>query len=211
MSEEYITMNDEIMSQKWVITGPLLELCVLSLVTKPKKWDYKFNQKNQLYADENISQPHILENRYQFIKNIITKIEEIKEYVEIIEDHERIDKEIKLLNENKLINKNKSRIMDMKIFINIGYKRQGRMMIEVVNKDIIKTTFMYDDNDYRFKYTKELKKLLNKAIKLFNGICGSIGHENIISSIIKEDRLLYYNNIYGFYDIKWNHNVRTKI
>jgi len=209
MPEEYITMNDEIMRQKWVITGPLLELCVLSLVTKPKKWRYKFAQLNKLVVKENISREHILENRYQFMKNIISKIEEIKTFVEIIEDRERIENEIKLLNENELINKNKTRIIDIKIFINIGYKRQGRMMIEIINDDIILIKMMYDDYDYNFKYKKELKKLLNKMIKLFNGICGSISHENTLSSIIKADQLLYNNNIYGFYNIKWNHNVHT--
>ena len=211
MAKEYTTMSDEIMNQKWVIAGPLLELCILSIVTKPKKWGYKFGQLNKLFIKENISKEQILENRYLFLKNIISKIEEIKTFVEIIEDHKRIDNEIKFLNEDKLLNKNKTKIIDMKIFINIGYKRQGRMMIEIINDDIVLITMIYVDDDYSFKYTKELKKLLGKMIKLFNGICGSISHENTLPSIIKVDQLLYDNNIYGFYDIKWNHNVKTKI
>jgi flagellar biosynthesis regulator FlbT len=99
----------------------------------------------------------------------------------------------------------------MKIFINIGYKRKGRMMLEIINDDIIKITVMYVDDDYRFKCTKELKKVLNKMVKLFNGICGSISHENTLSSIIKVDQLLRDNNIYGFYDIKWNYRVKSRI
>jgi hypothetical protein len=190
MVEEHITMHDEIMTQKWVIQGPLLELCVLSLVTKPREWDFKS-------IEENISQSQVLENRYQFLKNIISKMKELSSIIEIIEDHERIYNEIKLLNEDKLVN--------------IGYKRKGRMMLKIINEDIIKITVMYVDDDYRFKSTKELKKVLNKMVKLFNGICGSISHENTLSSIIKIDQLLHDNNIYGFYDIKWNYRVKRRI
>jgi hypothetical protein len=99
----------------------------------------------------------------------------------------------------------------MKVLINIGYKRQGRIMIELFNEDIIQIKIMYVDDDYKFKHTKELKKLLNKVIKSFNGICGSIGHENSLSSIIKVHQLLLDNNISGFYDIKWNNKVKLKI
>lgn len=207
--EEYITMYDEIMSQEWVIQGPLLELDVLSLVTKPINWNDK----------ENISNTEVLENRNQFLIGIITKMEEIKPTVEIVEDYERIYNEIKLLNEDKLVNaglsyffrdkqiRTKTRRMEMRIFINIGYKRKGRMSLEKVNDDIIKISIMYVDDDYRFKYTRELKKLLNKMIELFNGICGSIGHENTISSIINVDQLLSDKNFRSFYVVKWNNKV----
>ena len=210
MPNEYISMHDEIMSQKWVIGGPLLELCVLSLVTEPKSWKIKITPENIDHVERNISQTQILENRYQFLINIILKIKEMKPTVEIIEDYERICNEIKLINEDQLINKNKTRWIDMKIYISIGYKRPGRMMLEIISERIIKIKMMYVDDDYRFRNTKELKKLLSKMIQLFNGICGSIGHENDLSSIIKAERLPYDDNIYGFYDIKWNHKVKWR-
>jgi len=136
------------------------------------------------------------------LRNIISKTKEIKKYIKIIESQERIDNEI------KLINKGKSRIIDMKILIKIGYKRKGRMIIELINDDIILIEVMYDDYTNKFKNKKELNKLLGKMIKLFNGICGSISHENTLPSIIKADRLPFDNNIHGFYDIKWNNKVK---
>jgi hypothetical protein len=129
----------------------------------------------------------------------------MKSIIEIIETDDRIETEIELLNKNKL------KLIDMKVLINIGYKREGRLMIQLFNEDIIHIKIMYVDDGYNFKNTKELRKLLNQMIKCFNGICGSIGHENDISSIISAERLLVDNNIYGFYDIKWNNKVKMHI
>jgi hypothetical protein len=196
MFNEYITMHDEIMSQKWVIGGPLLELSVLSLVPELKK--DKINN----------STCKIPGNRLVFIKYIYKKIKELKPVIEIIEKDERIYYEIELLNSNKLENNNKTKIIDFKIYINIGIKRKGRILLELKSENIIGITIMYEDHDYNFKNKKNLNKLLIKIIKYTNGICGAIGHENTISSIIKVDQLLVDNNIKSFYDIKWNHKVK---
>jgi len=199
MFNEYITMHDEIISQKWVIGGPLLELSVLSLVPELKK-DKNIKTNNSTYK--------ILENRLVFLKYIFKKIKKLKPIIEIIEKDERIYHEIELLNLNKLENKNNTKIIDLKIFINIGIKRRGRIWFELKSENIIGITIMYEDHDYNFKNKKDLNKLLIKIIKYTNGICGAIGHENTISSIIKIDQLLVDNNIKGFYNIKWNHKVK---
>jgi hypothetical protein len=211
MAEEYITMHDDIKRHQWVIGGPLLELCILSLVAKPKGWGAKYIKDKEEFVKPIISKEQLLKNRYAFLKNIILKLKEMKSIMEIIESDDRIETEIELLNQNELINKDKSKVIDMKVLINIGYKREGRLMIKLCNEDIIHIKIMYVDEGYNFKNTKELRKLLNQMVKCFNGICGSIGHENDILSIINADRLLVDDNIYGFFDIKWNHKVRGNV
>jgi hypothetical protein len=200
MSEEYITMSDEIMKERWVIQGPLLELNILSLVKKPKELGTK-----------NISKEQLLENRHNFLMDIIFKIKEMYPVIEILEDDKRIGLEIELLNNDKLLTKNGLNHINMKVFINIGFKRKGRITISKFNDDIIDLNIMYVDDDYRFKHTKELKRLLNKMLKSLNGICGSIGHENVLKCIINVEQLLYDNNIYGFYNVTWNNKVKMKI
>jgi len=190
MTENYITMHDEIMKEKWVISGPLMEVCVLSHITEPREQKLNDNEK--------------IENRHNQLKTIINKLREIDSIIEILETNDRINFEIEML--EKIKNSDGSNELDIKAFINIGYKRKGRIIIKLMNERIIKTTIMYDDYDYRFKHTRKLKQLLNKTLISINGICGSIGHENDLSSIIQTEQL--HSEFSSFFDVKWNRKAK---
>jgi hypothetical protein len=66
MTEEYITMHDDIMRHQWVTGGLLLELCILSLVAKPKNWQAKYIKEKEEFVSPIISKEQLLENRYAF-------------------------------------------------------------------------------------------------------------------------------------------------
>jgi len=203
-NEKYITMHEEIMKQKWVISGPLLEVCVLSLVTEPKEWRSKYDSTKEKIIRPTISKADIIENRHRQLKTIVKKLREIDPTIVILETDDRINHEIEMLDKDKAIDR--WNYLDMKALINIGHERKGRIMIRLLNENIIETDIMYVDDDYGFKHTRELKKLMNKVLISTNGICGSIGHENNLSFIIQTKNLDH--NYSSFYDVKWNRKVK---
>ena len=73
--------------------------------------------------------------------------------IEIIEKIERINKGILFFCESKIS------YFDMKIYITIGYKRKGRLMIHCSGDQILEFAFMYEDNNDDFKCRNEVKEL----------------------------------------------------
>jgi hypothetical protein len=201
MDEKYITMHEEINRKKWPIGGPLLELCVLSLIPVPKAWKSTYITEEYV----NITEEDKLKNKIGFLESIVFNLRKMQKYINIVEDNERIKKEIELLAKNEI------RLVDMRILINIDRDRKGRILMDLANEKIVHIKIVLVDTYSKFGSAKKIRKLLPKMIKSFNGICGSICYENDISAIIAVERLLQDGNIFDFRDLQWNRRVKFRM
>jgi hypothetical protein len=165
----------------------------------PKAWKSTYITEEYV----NITEEDKLKNKINFLESIVFNLRKLKKYINIVENNKRIKKEIELLAKNEI------RFIDMKILINVNRERKGRMMISLKNEKIVHIKVMFVDTYYKFGHTKQMKKLLTKMIKSFNGICGSICYENDISFIISVEGLLDDGNMFDFRDLQWNHRVKT--
>jgi len=82
--KDYVTLHEEIMKQKWVINGPLLIFSILSYIPTIKG-------KKECSTEEEIN------NNIKFIKSIFSKMMKLSKIIKIIDDKERIYKEIEYL------------------------------------------------------------------------------------------------------------------
>jgi hypothetical protein len=98
-------IHDEIIKEKWVTSGPLFEISILSLIPRKK-------------AKKNISSEDIKECVDDIFKNI-RSLKSIK----IIPDSQLIQNEILKLCSGEL------EYMDIKIITTIDHERKGRLMI----------------------------------------------------------------------------------
>jgi hypothetical protein len=205
MTENYITMNKEILAQRWVTGGPLLELSVLSVIPTPREWFPKMI--NDEYIKYTPSSDEKINNKIHFLEENMVKIKSLSQTIEILENDERITKEIFYLCKNEI------RLIDIKIMVNIGYKRKGRLWIELVDDSIFLYKVMYIDED-GYYCRKEARKLFSKLMKLLNGLCGTIGLESGPNDILKIKDLLMNRGgkgyVYGIEHVKWNSGIKRK-
>ena len=196
----YLPIHEDIMREGWCIGGPLLKLSILSYIPVPKQWK---RRRDPEYKEP--SPEEIINNKLLFLKENMEKIKKTIPEIEIIENEERINKEFQLLCESKI------GFLDIKIYITVGYKRKGRLMINLTGKSIIEFKFMYEDEKY--KYRNKVKKLYNKMFMLLNGFCGTIGLESNPGDIFKIDELLIQmgdGELYGIEDVKWNMKIKWR-
>jgi hypothetical protein len=202
MEDNYITMHEDLMKKDRVAYGPYLELTILSFITTPKEWITE--TINGKHIKKEISVNEVIENKINFLMEKVEKIINMDEYFETTNEMGRIGKEIKYLCKKEID------YLDMELFINIGHKRNGRLMIELINDSIVSFNFMFiDEEDFKCRNDEEV--LLNKLIESINGFCGTIGLESNALDIFKIDDLII--NIgdgehYGIENIKWNTKIK---
>jgi hypothetical protein len=136
------------------------------------------------------------------------KLKSLSPEIEIIENSERINKEIALLCKKDIS------YIDMKLKISIGHERKGRLMIHLSKmrkNSIAKYVIMYIDDDSQFR--DEAKGLFDRLMELLNGFCGTIGLESGPGDIFLIGELLTHmgdGEFYGIEHIKWNMNYRRQ-
>jgi hypothetical protein len=205
--EKIITMHDEIMEEEWVTGGPLMELSILSYITKPKSW--KKQKIDNKWVRPNITPEEDSHNKENFIFETIKKIQAQGGLVNITEDDIRIKNEISLLVKGDLS------YVDMKVMITIGGTRKGRLNINLVPQNVLIDSLLHINLFYieeeENMYRSEIKNLFDKLMTLCNGLAGTIGLESTCFDIFRTDELLMHignGRFYGIEEVKWNMNIK---
>ena len=204
MTDNYITMNKEILAQNWVTAGPHLRLSVLSVIPTPREWSPKMINGKYIRYDPSLEEK--LNNRIFVLQEKIKKIKSLSQVIKILEKDERIAKEVILLCKKEID------LIDIKIRVNIGYKRKGRIMIHLIDDTIFHYNLIYiDENEYYCR--KEAKQLFAKLMKLLKGFCGTIGLESTSADIFNIEDLLMNRgdgSVYGIEYVKWEYTNKRK-
>jgi len=126
-TKEIKSMHDEIMEEDWVTGGPLMELSVMSAITRPIAWHWKVADGERVYPE--ISDEDIELNKKNYTKKIIQKLRASFPEITILPDDERINNE---LDSSSYLS------LDMKAIVHIGGERQARINIGLIANQVFK-------------------------------------------------------------------------
>ncbi|MDR2481133.1 MAG: hypothetical protein LBD07_02430 [Spirochaetaceae bacterium] len=189
----------ETVEDSWCFYVPLLELSILSYIRIPKEWHHQWIDGK--FECPKISEDEKTMNKNKFINSIVKLLKSDFDEIEIIAEDSFIEKEIE-----SLCNRNIESI-HIKIYVNIGFKRQGYLFFEIIDNKLLHTEIYFSDEmAERKKYRNKSNKLLNKMMEKLNGFCGTLGLESNVHDIFNINNLLI--NIgdkenYGIENVYW--------
>jgi hypothetical protein len=195
---------EEIDDENWMQYGPHLELCVLSYITSPKKWDSKFINNKEIKYE--VSRKEDIDNKIAHLTEIVNRIVNNLSEIKIIDNLKDIQKNI-----GNIFIKTSNNIY-INIKVNIGGERRGCLYIENISNSILLIKIFVLD-EYDFKCRIEFNKLFQDLFNLSNGFCGTIGLESDVKDIFKIDELeinIGDESNYGIENIYWNKNIKFR-
>jgi hypothetical protein len=197
MDSSYITMHEELTKKKQ--SGPEQMLNVLAFIPQPNNW---FVEDNNLVEKDDLGsifEVGIIEQNIGYLNNIVSDISNLKS-IKILENHERIIKEIELLCKGCI------KTVEIEILLKIEYERKGSIILKLKDDTILFMAIEYTEYQTH-KNLKETKMLLRKIMKISNGFWGTIGVE--FDLLDKIDVACLYDSLFmrGFEYSVWNDKI----
>jgi len=155
----------------------------LTKIITPNDWQKQYKYNGIVIEPREITENEKITFYISFVNKIINLLKNEFSEIDIIENDHFINKNIKLLCTKK------KRFIHIKIYVNIGYKRQGYLFLEFKDsKSLFHTNIYFTDEDEhgeQNKYREYSIQLINKMMDKLNGFCGTIRLESNVNDIFK--------------------------